>query len=111
MCSSRDQKTRRRQKSTWHPAHSLCSNLGEEQGLHPPPVSPALHPRTAGVFPDVEDVFRIFKGDDDGGFGVRRQGGNHAGRPFGDGHFGFGDVGAFSEAQSTWTVFTEVECP
>ena len=77
---------------TWHPTHSLRADLGEEQGLHPPPVCPTLHPRTPCVFPSIEDVFRFFKGDDDGGFGVGRQGRNHAGRPFRDGHSMLGGV-------------------
>ena len=99
---------------TWHPTHSLRASLGEEQGLHPPPMSPALHPRTPGILPSIEDVFRVLKSDDDCGFGVRRQGGNHTGRPFRDGHFRFGKVGAFSKVwvvRNTWVVFTEVECP
>lgn len=88
------------QNCTWHSAHSLGPDLGEEQGLHPPPVSPALDPRTPGIFPSIEDVFRVVKGDDDGGFGVGRQGGNYTGRPPRDGHFGLGEVGAFLKEQA-----------
>ena len=71
---SRERITRRWRNRTWHAAHPLGPELGEEQSLHPPPVSPALHPCTPSVLPSIEDVFRIVKGDDDGGFCVGRQG-------------------------------------
>lgn len=88
--------------------------MGEEQGLDPSPVSPALYPGTSSIFSSVEDVFRIVEGDDDGGFGVGRQRGNDGRGPSGDGHLGLGDVGAslkVSGVQDTWVVFTGVECP
>jgi hypothetical protein len=77
-------------------------------------VSSALHPRTAGVLSSIEDVLRIVKGEDDGGFGVGRQGGNHAGGPSPDGHFRSSKIGAFLEVlavRDTRMVFTEVERP
>lgn len=105
---------RQPQNCTWHPAHSLGPNLGEEQGLDPSPVGPVLYPGAPSVFSSVEYVFCIVEGDDEGGFCVGRQGGNDASGPSGDSHPGLGDVGAFlkvSVAQDTWVVFTGVECP
>ena len=99
---------------TWHPTHSLRANLGEEQGLHPPPVSPTLHPRTPGILSSIEDIFRVVEGDDDGGFCVRRQGGNYASGPFCDSHFRFCNVWTILgvlATQNTRIVFTEAERP
>ena len=63
---------------TWHTAHPLCADLSEKQSPHSLPVRPALYPRTSSILSGIEDVFRIIEGDDDGGFGVRGQGSNHA---------------------------------
>ena len=70
--------TRNGRDRTWHPAHPLCPNLGEEQGLDPPPVSPTLGPCASGVLSSIEEVFRVVEGNDDCGFGVRRQCRNNA---------------------------------